>query len=157
MGPIGSQHKLARVDGAALYVSGVPWTQKTDGHLVLTNHKDRHGMLPAPNGKAVARVIGTHEHGTLTLSIVGPEAVDNIEEAYIPTLHALAGAGPDGVYGQKVMRDLVVGRADQRDKAIGELVGLGFIEKTPGNRGRKVHYSITTLGLEELKDEEDDD
>ena len=33
LGPIGSQHKLARVDGAALYVSGVPWTQKTDGHL----------------------------------------------------------------------------------------------------------------------------
>ena len=26
LGPIGSQHKLARVDGAALYVSGVPWT-----------------------------------------------------------------------------------------------------------------------------------
>ena len=74
LGPIGSQHKLARVDGAALYVSGVPWTQKTDGHLTLYNHKDRHGQLPAPIGKAVARVIGTHERDTLTLSIEPPEA-----------------------------------------------------------------------------------
>ena len=51
LGPIGSQHKLARIDGAALFVSGVPWTQQTDGYLVLTNHKDRHGQLPAPIGK----------------------------------------------------------------------------------------------------------
>ena len=35
LGPIGSQHKLAKIDGAALFVSGVPWTQKTDGHLVV--------------------------------------------------------------------------------------------------------------------------
>ena len=150
LGPIGSQHKLARVNGAALFVSGVPWTQKTDGHLVLTNHKDRHGQLPAPIGKAVARLIGTHEGEGLTLSIVAPETEDNLEEAYIPTLQALADASKDGIQGQKAMRDLVVGRADQRDKAIGDLVDLGFILKTPGKRGRKVHYAITALGLEEL-------
>ena len=153
LGPIGSQHKLARVDGAALFVSGVPWTQKTDGHLVLTVHKDRHGMLASPIGKAVARLVGTHENEGLTLSIVSPEAEDNIEEAYIPTLRALLSAGPDGVHGQKAMRDLVVGRANQRDKTISDLVGLGFVLKTPG---KKVHYSITALGLEELGDSEDD-
>ena len=156
LGPIGSQHKLARVDGAALLVTGVPWTQKTDGHLVLTNHKDRHGQLPAPNGKAVARLVGTHEHGTLYLSIVAPEKDDNLEEAYIPTLRALLSAGPDGVHGQKAMRDLVVGRANQRDKTIGDLVEQGFVLKTPGARGQKVHYSITALGLEELGDSDDD-
>ena len=154
LGPIGSQHKLARVDGAALFVSGVPWTQKTDGHLVLTNHKDRHGQLPAPIGKAVARLVGVHEGDYLALSIVSPEAEDNIEEAYIPTLRALLSAGPDGVHGQKAMRDLVVGRANQRDKTISDLVGLGFVLKTSG---KKVHYSITALGLEELGDSEDDD
>ena len=153
LGPIGSQHKLARVDGAALLVSGVPWTEKTDGHLVMVNHKDRHGTLPSPNGKAVARVIGTHEGDTLTLSIVAPEAVDNIEEAYIPTLRALANAGPDGVHGQKAMRDLVVGRNNQKDKAIGDLVVLGFILKTPG---KKVHYAITALGLDELGEDDDE-
>ncbi len=154
LGPIGSQHKLARVDGAALFVSGVPWTAKADGYLTLYNHKDRHGMLPAPIGKAVARVIGTHEGETLHISIVAPEAEDNLEEAYIPTLRALAGAGPDGVHGQKAMRDLVVGRNNQKDKAIGDLVELGFILKTPG---KKVHYSITALGLEELGAADDED
>ena len=157
LGPIGSQHKLAKIDGAALFVSGIPWTQKTDGHLVLTNHKDRHGQLPAPIGKAVARLIGTHEAGSLHLSIVAPEAEDNIEEAYIPTLQALADAGKDGILGQKAMRDLVVGRADQRDKAIGNLVELGFILKTPGRKGQKVHYAITALGLEELGAMDDED
>ena len=153
LGPIGSQHKLARVDGAALYVSGVPWTQKTDGHLTLYNHKDRHGQLPAPIGKAVARLVGTHERDTLYLSIVAPETEDNLEEAYIPTLRALVSAGPDGVHGQKAMRDLVVGRNNQKDKAISDLVELGFVLKTPG---KKVHYSITALGLEELGASDDE-
>ena len=152
LGPIGSQHKLARVDGSALFVTGVPWTQKTDGHLVLFNHKDRHGQLPAPIGKAVARVIGTHEADNLHMSIVAPEKEDNLEESYIPTLRALVSAGPDGVHGQKAMRELVVGRNNQRDKAIGDLVDLGFILKT---RGKKVHYSITALGLEELAGDDD--
>ena len=157
LGPIGSQHKLARIDGAALLVTGVPWTQKTDGHLVLTNHKDRHGQLPAPNGKAVARVIGTHEHDSLYMNIVGPEKEDNIEEAYIPTLRAVMAAGPDGVNGQRAMRDLVVGRASQRDKTIGELVEQGFILKRPPERkGQKTHYSITAEGLEEVEASDDD-
>ena len=153
LGPIGSQHKLARIDGAALLVTGVPWTQKTDGHLVLTNHKDRHGQLPAPNGKAVARVIGTHEHDSLYMNITSPEKEDNLEEAYIPTLRALVGAGKDGVVGQKAMRDLVVGRGSQRDKAIGDLVEFGYILKT---KGKKLHYSITASGLEELEASDDE-
>ena len=153
MGPIGSQHKLARIDGAALLVTGVPWTQKTDGYLVLTNHKDRHGQLPAPIGKAVARMIGTHKNGGLAMSIVSPETEDNLEEAYIPTLRALKNAGPDGAQGQKAMRDLVVGRGSQRDKTIGDLVELGFILKT---RGKRVNYAITAEGLEELAGGEDE-
>ena len=158
LGPIGSQHKLAKIDGAALFVTGVPWTQKTDGHLVLTNHKDRHGQLPAPIGKAVARIMGTHEGEGLTLSIVGPETEDNLEEAYLPTLRALADAGKDGIQGQKAMRDLVTGRNNQKDRAISDLVELGFIlKRQPERSGQKVHYSITALGLEELGDSEDDE
>ena len=87
------------------------------------------------------------------MSIVAPEAEDNIEEAYIPTLRALEGAGPGGAYGQKAMRDLVTGRGNQKDKAIGDLVELGFILKTPG---KKVRYTITALGLEELGNSEDE-
>ena len=156
LGPIGSQHKLARIDGAALFVSGVPWTEKMDGHLVLTNHKDRHGQLPAPIGKAVARIIVTHDGDSLNMNIVSPEKEDNLEESYIPTLRALADASQDGIRGQKAMRDLVVGRADQRDKAISNLVELGFIVKTKGSKGQKVHYAISPSGLEELKAEADE-
>ena len=90
------------------------------------------------------------------MSIVAPETSDNIEEAYIPTLQALADAGKDGIQGQKAMRDLVVGRNNQRDKAIGDLVVMGFIlKRQPERSGQKVHYSITALGLEELGGSED--
>ena len=129
---------------------------KDFGLLVLTNHKDRHGQLPAPIGKAVARIIVTHEGEGLAITISPPEKEDNLEESYIPTLRALADASQDGIRGQKAMRDLVVGRADQRDKAIGNLVELGFIVKTPGSKGQKVHYAISASGLEELKFEADE-
>ena len=152
-GPIGSARKLQAVTGAALDLSGIAWTQKKDGVVKLVLHKDRYGALPASRRQPVARIYGRHVDGTLTLSIEPPEAEDNIEEAYIPTLRALKNAGPDGVQGQKAMRDLVVGRGSQRDKTIGDLVELGFILKT---RAKKVHYSITALGLEELGASEDE-
>ena len=146
-GPIGSARKLQATTGAALDLSGIAWTQRKDGVVKLSNHKDRFGALPASRQQAVARIYGRHVDGTLTLSIEPPEAEDNIESAYMPTLRALKNAGPDGAQGQKAMRDLVVGRGSQRDKTIGDLVDLGFILKT---RGKRVNYAITALGLEEL-------
>ena len=151
LGPIGSQHKLARVDGAALFVSGVPWTQKTDGHLVLTVHKDRHGALPSPTGKAVARVIGTHERDTLTLSIEPPEAEDNPVEAFGPMLRVLA-EHPDGVVGQAAMRELVTGRIQKKDSLIAEAVTEGLILKD--KPGRKVRYMVSESGQEFLGDDD---
>ena len=47
----------------------------------------------------------------------------------------------------------MVGRNNQKDKAISDLVELGFVLKTPG---KKVHYSITALGLEELGASDDE-
>ena len=57
-GPIGSQRKLAAVDGAALAISGMPWTKRKGGKIILTNHKDRDGDLTAPNHQAVAVIVG---------------------------------------------------------------------------------------------------
>ena len=142
---------LARLDGAGLLVTGVPWTQKTDGHLVLTNHKDRHGQLPAPNGKAVARLIGTHEHGTLNLSIVAPETEDNPVDAFEPMLRALA-EHPDGVVGQAAMRELVTGRIQKKDSLIAEAVTEGLILKD--KPGRKVRYRVSESGQEFLGDDD---
>ena len=146
-GPIGSARKLQATTGSALDLSGIAWTQRRDGVVKLTVHKDRYGALPASRKQPVARIYGRHVDGRLNLSIEPPEAEDNIEAAYMSTLRALKNAGPDGAQGQKAMRDLIVGRGTQRDKTIGDLVDLGFILKT---RGKKVHYSITALGLEEL-------
>ena len=38
-GGIGSQAKLARIDGAALYAHGTPWNGQEGGHIHLTVHK----------------------------------------------------------------------------------------------------------------------
>ena len=141
LGPIGSQHKLARVTGSALLIDGVPWTQKSDGYLVLTNHKDRPGALPAPKNKPVARLVGVHEGATLALSFSPPEQQDNIEESFAPTLKAIADAGPDGVTGKKTMRTLVTGTTSKRDTVIAELIAQGYINK--GRVGKKDHYSLT--------------
>ena len=154
LGPIGSQHKLARVDGAALLASGVPWTQKSDGYVTLTNHKDRQGGLPAPTGKPVARIVGTHEGANLTITIVPPDAEDNPEEAFAPTLRALAERGESGVHGHRAMRNLVSGRTQQRDKTIALLVTEGLISKEKD--GKKLRYRLTAVGRELLQDEDED-
>ena len=60
-GPIGSVHKLSRLDGAALVVSGQPWSKTTNGQLKLVVEKDRHGDLPAPFGKTATLVKGEYK------------------------------------------------------------------------------------------------
>ena len=59
LGPIGSQRKLAAVDGAALECSGLCWTKAKGGKIILANHKDRGGDLDAPIKKALAVIVGT--------------------------------------------------------------------------------------------------
>ena len=65
-GPIGSNHKLAKVDGAALYVTGVPWSKEDGGrHQIDQPQRSRHGELPAARFKQVALVTGEHKDGKL--------------------------------------------------------------------------------------------
>ena len=45
-GGIGSQAKLARVDGAALYAHGVPWNGQEGGYVHLTVHKTDRASYP---------------------------------------------------------------------------------------------------------------
>ena len=154
-GPIGAIQKLALLDGAALRVDGECWSDSTDGYVVLTNEKDRHGALPALMNKAVARVQGTHnKNGGLELEIISPEAEDNPEESFTPTLRALADVGPNGVHGQKAMRGLVPGRNQKSDKIIAELVDRALITKTPD--GGKLRYQIALDGIVWLGESSDD-
>ena len=146
-GPIGSARKLQATTGAALDLSGIAWTQKKDGVVKLTVHKDRFGALPAPRRQPVARIYGRHVQGSLTLSIEPPEAEDNPVEAFTPMLKALA-EHPDGVVGKAAMRELVTGRVQKKDTLIAEALTEGYILKDkPAN---KVRYRVSETGLEFL-------
>ena len=150
-GPIGSARKLQAVTGAALDLSGIAWTQKKDGVVKLTVHKDRYGGLPAARRQPVARVYGRHVDGTLTLSIEPPEVEDNPVEAFGPMLRVLA-EHPDGVVGQAAMRELVIGRIQKKDSLIAEALTEGLILKD--KPGKKVRYRISESGQEFLGDDD---
>ena len=73
-GAIGSQHKLARIDGAALRADGKPWTKQLGGTLLLTVEKDRPGDIIAPAGSTVAAIVGSYdEHGGFGYRIAKPD------------------------------------------------------------------------------------
>ena len=154
-GPIGSTHKLAAVEGAALALSGTCWTEQTNGILTIKNEKDRYGQLPAPQGKAVARVKGSHVNGSIHIEIGAPQAEDDIEESFLPTLQALAAAGPNGVDGQQAMRDLVTGRTSKRDITVAKMIEDGYIDKD--TTGRRNRYCLSTLGYQMIEHSDSDE
>ena len=89
-GPIGSQHKLARVDGAAILVEGTPWTKNEPGRVHLTVDKDRPGDMPAV-GQHLATVVGDYdEDDAFRLKIVAPDDEpedDDLELAVLQAVH----------------------------------------------------------------------
>ena len=150
MGAIGSQHKLARITGAALAVSGVAWTKRTNGTIFLHNHKDRGGDLPAAVGKCVAVVSGTWKGQGDARGFGYAIEVPTQEEAEdmnISILHAIQEEG-GVVVGKRKLRDLVQGKNDSKDSAIKGLVQGGFIEK--GRAGQSDTFAITTQGIKLL-------
>ena len=146
LGPIGSQHKLARIDGAALFVTGIPWTLREGGYLTIHNHKDRLGALPAPISKPVGRISGVHEGQHLVLRLTPPQEADNPEELYTPTLKALAEHGEWGVWGHEAATALVTGRAQRRKSILAELIAEGYVGKVKDKGARMLRYHITPAG-----------
>ena len=143
-GGIGSQRKLAAVDGAALAVSGVPWTKRNNGRLILTNHKDRGGDLIASAGKQLAVIRGTYRDGAFHYDIISPEAQDDSEDLSIDILIAVAELGQDGVTGQKERLGLVKGKTAKVETTFKDLTDSGMLEKR--KVGRSDNYRITDLG-----------
>ena len=91
-GAIGSTHKLAKIDGAALGISGKAWTKTQDGALILRLEKDRHGDVPGNIGAKVAVVKGHYEGELLTISIDPPNQDDDGEEdVYMMLLDVIGG------------------------------------------------------------------
>ena len=136
-GAIGSGRKLADAD-LNLLVTGVPWTETTDGRLKIINEKSRHGQLPVGLNKTVAVLTGKWLGGSFTYSFDVPSAEDEdgngaeMEEAtaIIDNLYdALVAAGPDGVKSRAGYRDLVNGRWKVVDGAMNQLIKEGLVGK----------------------------
>ena len=128
-GGIGSQAKLARIDGAALYAHGVPWNGQEGGHVHLTVHKDRQGQLPATLNATAATVTAEWNGPTLDWSIGQPDAKAEAEGLEDELLDAISQAGTDGVKGSRAMRSLLKGkRAKDVDLARNELETAGLIQ-----------------------------
>lgn len=147
MGQIGSQHKRARLTGASLDVSGVPWTKRASGKLYLRNHKDRPGDLPAAIGKTVAVILGTYDaNGAFRITVEPPKQEDNADiDLPANILRSVADAGPGGVVGRRAMRKLVEGSNGLVDSTTDNLVDNGLLAAE--RMGKATAYTITDDGL----------
>ena len=129
-GGIGSQTKLARVDGAALYIQGQVWNRQQDGYINLYVHKDRQGDLPAQLGECAATITGVHDGPLIDTTIGLPNAKTEAEDLTDELLDALNAAGPEGVKGSRDMRKLLSGkRGKDVDLARDDLLNAGLIER----------------------------
>ena len=145
-GAIGSQHKLARISGSALYCSGQAWTKQADGRIILRLHKDRAGDVPGVLGKPVAAINGRYANGVLTYSITAPDADDvDTGELSDQLLHAILETGDDGVVGGRAIRGLVKGKGQDIDNALSELIANGLVERV--KVGQAYRYSVTIEGM----------
>ena len=101
-GPIGSQRKLAAVDGISLLVSGYCWTKTKGGRIALTNDKDRTGNYGRK--QAVAAVVGEWEGEgdarAFSYRIVEPTKEDARDNLGGNILEAVNEAGTAGYVGK---------------------------------------------------------
>ena len=148
-GAIGSTHKLSKVTGASLQVSGQPWSTRTGGLIFLHSHKDKGGDSPAALGKCVAVVKGEYQTiagvKTFKVTIEPPAPQDDGEDQGMELLAAVAEAGVEGVTGLRAMRGLVSGTTGARDAVITNMVDSGMLLKQ--RQGNADNYSITAEGL----------
>ena len=152
-GQIGSQRKLAQIDGAALYVTGAPWTKSEGGKVYLRNDKDRVGDLPERMGQWVAEINGEHAGDLLTLSIDPYQGKDDaVDEGqlYFDLLAAIAATAPEGVRGGRAVRDLLEAKAQDIDRVLGDLLKDDLVMRDKD--GRAFLYTATIQGFKTLED-----
>ena len=134
LGPIGSQRKLAAVDGAALECSGLCWTKKNGGKIILANHKDRGGDLDSPVGKALAVIVGTYagegDARGFSYLIERPEQQEDVASLSMQILDAVIDAGDDGIGSQTKLRRTVKGNNTAIGTTIEQLIKMGYLLQT---------------------------
>ena len=158
-GAIGSQHKRARVDGAALRAFGRCWTKREGGAVTLANEKDRPGDLPAGMGRAVATLSGSWDaSGGFSWELVAPKVEDEAEgeTADLETVYeAIKAAGVEGIQGARRLQRLTeIGRDKARDAA-DDLADSGRITKE--RKGQSFIYRAVDVDLTPAENAEVED
>ena len=145
-GAIGSQHKLARVDGVALAISGSPWSKRFGGKIFIRNEKDRVGDLPVGNGKIAAVVEGFYNrNGVLEYNIVPPDDTEDEPNIAESILQALADNRDAGIRGAVQMRSAVKAKGQAVDEALQILIDTDLISRVKD--GQAFKFDITDAGL----------
>ena len=146
-GAIGSQDKLAAVDGVAYSLSGRPWTETEDGVMTLRLEKDRLDKVPGHQGSKVATITGRTVKGRLTISIDPPANKDDDGGADVSMLllAAIAGAGEEGIRGQNVLFKKVTGKGQAKVEALTTLIGDGLVVQSKS--GKAQVHKITDAGM----------
>ena len=145
-GAIGSQAKLAKVDGAAFGLSGRPWTKTEDGVMTLRLEKDRPGDVPGRPGSRVATITGRTVNGKLTITIDPPtNNDDDVLDMPMMLLEAIGAAGAEGIKGVKTLYSKVKGKSQAKQEALSELIGDGLVVQSKSGQSKVL--TITEEGL----------
>lgn len=150
-GPIGSNRKLAAVDGIALLVTGIPWTRNKSGKINLTCEKDRTGVYA--KDEPVATITGTWaEVGdgqkAFNYTIDPPEEQPEKVSMSDKVLAVIVEAGPDGIMGIGKLRGMVRGNNGAVDSAVIQLENDGYI--TVNTAGTAKLFTATVGGFERV-------
>jgi hypothetical protein len=147
MWAIGSQRKLAAIDGAAYGVeSKVAPTKTKDGKLSIVCSKDRHGTHQ--HGHLVANVDIANVDGGVAVKVQAPAAT------FRPT-HLMERVSrfleDDGEASGRQIESSVTGNGPHIRTALDVLVAEGFVAKLRAERGHK-YQSVTAYRDEEAVD-----
>ena len=145
-GPIGSQRKLAAVDGIALLLSGYCWTKTKGGRITLTNHKDRTGSYA--RSQTVAVVVGEWEGEgqarSFSYRVVEASKEDTSDNTGGKILNAINDAGPAGFIGKSNLSKAIGGNRNTVFRTIDSLVE-GMLLTVSKDKGSDV-YKLTDDG-----------
>ena len=146
-GPIGSQRKLAAITGIGLKLSGICWSKKKDGRLVLTCEKDRTGNYA--KGEKVAAITGEWDTSgperVFGYRIVNPTQSDeDTGNIGVLVLEYVSEAMPEGINSKRAIAANVKGKTNTIYAAIDALVEDGMLVMSPYGKGN--NYKITGTG-----------
>ena len=147
-GPIGSQRKLAAVDGISILVSGYCWTKTKGGRLTLTNDKDRTGDYgrKQPVAAVTGEWEGEGDNRTFLYRIVEPTKEDANDHLGVKILNAVKDAGPEGFPGKNNLAKAIGGNRNVVFRTVDSLVDAKLLNVGKA-KGSDV-YTLTNEGLE---------